>query len=322
MVSERLQQVVAEHGPWTAMAIKLSDGSYTRAPAVDHRLGRLAQIALDLSGKALSAARVVDLGCLEGHYAIEFALQGCEVLGIEGRAASVAKCEFARRELGLERLRFVQDDVRSFSRERYGEFDIVLCSGLLYHLPAPDAWQLICAMHEACRGLVIIDTFVSLSSQAIVEIGGLTYHGHFYPEHEAGDAPQEKAAKLWASLDNARSFWFTEPSLLNLLARAGFSSVFDALLPAMPGFPRDRKTYVAIRGSRARVLSSDPTDGRPRAEVPEGVNPLCDPSQTRRGSIFHAARRLLPQPVKDLIKPALRAVGYLPPDRTPWFQRK
>jgi hypothetical protein len=38
--------------------------------------------------------------------------------------------------------------------------------------------------------------------------------------------------------------------------------------------------------------------------------------------MFHAARRLLPQPVKDLIKPALRAVGYLPPDQTPWFQRK
>ena len=322
MVSESLQQAIAEHGPWTAMAIKLSDGTYTRAPAVDHRLGRLVQLALDLSRKPLSAARVVDLGCLEGHYAIEFAQQGCEVLGIEGRAASVAKCEFARRELGLERLRFVQDDVRNFSRYRYGEFDIVLCSGLLYHLPAPDAWKLLCAMHEACSGMVIIDTFVSLASQTTIEIGGRTYHGHFYGEHEAGDSTQDKAAKLWASLDNARSFWFTEPSLLNLLARAGFTTVFDALLPAMPGFPRDRKTYVAIKGTRARVLSSDPTDGRPRAEIPEGVNPLCDPSQTKRGAMFHAARRLLPQPVKDLVKPALRAVGYLPPDRTPWFQRK
>ena len=322
MMSANLQQVVAEHGPWTAMAIKLADGSYTRAPAVDHRLGRLVQIALDLSGKPLSAARVVDLGCLEGHYAIEFALQGCEVLGIEGRAASVAKCEFARASLGLERLRFVQDDVRNFTRSRYGQFDIVLCSGLLYHLPAPDAWKLLCAMHEACSGMLIIDTFVSLAAQASVELGGRTYHGHFYGEHEADDSPEAKAAKLWASLDNARSFWFTEPSLLNLLQRAGFTSVFDALLPAMPGFPRDRKTYVAVKGSRARVLSSDPTDGRARAEIPEGVNPLCDPSQTRRGPLFHAARRLLPQPVKDLVKPALRAVGYLPPDRTPWFQRK
>lgn len=322
MTSERLQQVVAEHGPWTAMAIRLADDSYTRAPEVDHRLGRLLQIALDLSGKPLSALRAVDLGCLEGHYAIELALHGAEVLGIEGRAASVAKCEFARRELGLERLRFVQDDVRNFSRSRYGEFDIVLCSGLLYHLTAPDAWKLVCAMHEACSGMLILDTFVALSSQASVELGGATYHGHFYSEHARGDAAADRAAKLWASLDNATSFWFTEPSLLNLLARAGFTSMFDALVPTMPGNPRDRKTYVAIKGTRGRVLSSDPTDARGPSDIPEGENPLYDPSQIRRGPIFKAAQRLLPQPVKDAIKPALRSIGLLPPDDTPWFQRK
>jgi hypothetical protein len=266
--------------------------------------------------------RAVDLGCLEGHYAIELALQGCEVLGIEGRAASVAKCEFARRELGLERLRFVQDDVRNFSRGRYGAFDIVLCSGLLYHLPAPDAFGLVCAMHEACSGMLILDTFVALSSQASVELGGATYHGHFYAEHGPRDAAAERAAKLWASLDNASSFWFTEPSLLNLLARAGFTSVFEALVPAMPGNLRDRKTYVAIKGTRGRVLSSDPTDARSRADILEGENPLFDPSQIRRGALFKAARRLLPQAVKDAIKPALRGIGLLPADNTPWFQRK
>jgi SAM-dependent methyltransferase len=322
MTLERLQQVVAEHGPWTAMAIKLPDGSYTRTPAVDHRLGRLVQIALDLSGQPPCSLRVVDLGCLEGHYAIEFALHGCEVLGIEGRAASVAKCEFARRELGLEQLRFVQDDVRNFSRGRYGAFDIVLCSGLLYHLTAPDAWKLLRAMHEACSGMLILDTFVALSSQASVELGGATCHGHFYREHAKGDAPAERAAKLWASLDNATSFWFTEASLLNLLARAGFTSMYDALVPTMPGNPRDRKTYVAIKGARGRVLSSDPTDARAGADIPEGENPLCDPSQIRHGAIFKAAQRLLPQPLKDALKPALRGIGLLPPDDTPWFQRK
>jgi 2-polyprenyl-3-methyl-5-hydroxy-6-metoxy-1,4-benzoquinol methylase len=321
-MNQRLEQAIARHGPWTAMAIKLADGSYTRAPAVDHRLGRLLQIARDLSREPLSSARVVDLGCLEGHYAIEFALHGCEVLGIEGRAASVAKCEFARRELGLERLSFVHDDVRNFGRSRYGAFDIVLCSGLLYHLPAHDAWKLVCAMSEACSGILILDTFISLASQASVAVGGATCHGHFYPEHDEDEPAQEKAGKLWASLDNASSFWFTEPSLMNLLARAGFSSVLEVLTPTMPDTPRDRKTYVAVKASRVRVRSSDPTDERAIAEIPEGLNPLCDPSQTRRGPLFRAAKRLLPQPVKDAIKPALRSIGVLPPDGTPWFLRK
>lgn len=322
MINPRLEQTVARYGPWTAMAIKLPGGSYTRAPAVDHRLGRVLQIGSDLLRRPLSSARVVDLGCLEGHYAVEFALHGCEVLGIEGRAASVGKCEFARRELGLERLRFVQDDVRNFSRSRYGAFDIVLCSGLLYHLPAHDAWKLVCAMHEACTGILILDTFISLASQASVAIGGATYHGHYYPEHDEDDPAQRKAEKLWASLDNASSFWFTEPSLMNLLARAGFSSVLDVLTPTMPGNPRDRKTYVAVKANRVHVHSSDPTDGRAIADLAEGVNPLCDPSQIRRGPIFRAAKRLLPQPVKDAIKPALRGIGVLAPDGTPWFLRK
>ena len=29
--------------------------------------------------------RILDLACLEGQYAIEFAMQGAEVVGIEGR---------------------------------------------------------------------------------------------------------------------------------------------------------------------------------------------------------------------------------------------
>ena len=44
----------------------------------------------------------------------------------------------------------------------------------------------------------------------------------------------QKAKKLWASLDNDSSFWFTEPSLLNLLARAGYL-ILRVLVPTMPG---------------------------------------------------------------------------------------
>jgi len=233
----------------------------------------------------------------------------------------VAKCEFVKRELGLNRVQFFQDDVRNLSAAKYGVFDIVICSGLLYHLPASDAWRLIQSMHETCKGIVIIDTFISLSSQLTVEIDGSTYHGHMYHEHNEGDSAEEKRKKLWASLDNTASFWFTEPSLMNILARAGFSSSFDVLTPTMPGTLRDRKTYVVVKGSRMEVLSSDETNNQGHTDIPEGVNPLFDPSQIPRGKIFIAAKRLLPQPVKDAIKPVLRALRILPPDMTPSFQR-
>jgi hypothetical protein len=40
--------------------------------------------------------------------------------------------------MGLPNVEFVTDDVRNFSRERYGAFDVVICSGILYHLPGKD----------------------------------------------------------------------------------------------------------------------------------------------------------------------------------------
>ena len=327
MLSDRLQQVVEKHGPWTAMAIKLPDGTYTRRPAADNRLRRILQVAADLVRKPLAQCRVLDLACLEGHYAIEFALHGCEVVGIEGREASVAKCDFVKNELVLDRARFVQDDVRNLSSEKYGLFDIIICSGLLYHLPARDAWGLLQSMHETCKGIIILDTFIAFSSQLTVEIDNSIYHGHIYREHDETETAEEKQKKLWASLDNDASFWFTEPSLMNLLARAGFTSAFDVLTPTMPGNLRDRKTYVAIKGTTVEVVSSEETNQQKHTDIPEGENPRFDASQIRRGKLFATAKRLLPQPVKNAIKPALRLVGLLPPDATPefhrtsWFQR-
>ena len=317
-----LESVVRDHGPWTAMAIKLRDGSYTRAPAVDYRLRRLLQVTADVSRKPIDKCRVLDLACLEGHYAIEFALHGAETLGIEGRSASLAKCEFARQNLGLDRARFVQDDVRNLSPEKYGIFDVVICSGILYHLPAADALGLLKAIHRCCSGILILDTFVSLSGREAVDLHGGLRRGHQYGEHDSGETKQQVERKAWASLDNNASFWFTEASLLNMMQATGFTTLLDVLGPAMPGNPRDRKTYLAVKGVPVPVRSSDLTHDAPWAELSEDPNPLVDASQYPRGRAFQAAKRFLPQPLKDAIKPALRAIHVLPPDPTPEFQRK
>ncbi len=321
-MNSAVEDIVREHGPWTAMAIKLADGSYTREPAPDYRLRRLLQVAQDMVGKPLAECRVLDLACLEGHYAIEFALHGAETLGIEGRAASVAKCEFARRDLGLERARFEQDDVRHLGRDRHGVFDVVICSGLLSHLPARDAQALIGAMYDTCSRLLIIDTFISLEGRSAVAIDGVERRGHFYGEHDPNESAEEREQKLWASLDNDASFWFTEASLMNMLAGVGFTSVLDVLEPYMPRNLRDRKTDVAVKGARATVLSSDATQNAAREEHAEGPNLLVDASQTPRGPIFSAAKRPLPQSIKNVIKPGLRALGVIPADATPEFQRR
>lgn len=319
MLNETTTQFVREHGAWTAMAIKLSDGSYTREPvAPDYRLVRLLQVASDVAKKPLDQCRVLDLACLEGHYAIEFAAHGAEALGTEGRAVSVTKCEYARDALGLTRLSFVEDDVRNFSVDRYGRFDIIICSGLLYHLQAGDGAKLIQELYRACDGILLLDTFVSLFGKDRVEAGGESVQGHYYHEHNPGE---DRSSKLWASLDNERSFWFTEPSLLHLLGQAGFTSVMKVLVPTTVGMPADRETYLAIAGKPAQVLTSDLSASAAPQRVPEGPNLVMDLSQRPPGLFHRLAKQGLPQPVKDLVKPPLRAIGLLPPDPTPEFMR-
>ena len=321
-INEKTQKFIDERGAWTAMAIKLADGTYTRRPAVDYRLKRLVQCAEDLVKKPLKDCRVLDLACLEGHYAIEFALRGAEAVGIEARDVNLEKCEYAREMLTLDRVRFVKDDVRSLSRAKYGLFDIVICSGILYHLPAHDAVEFIRQLAETCSGVLLLDTYVSLYGRERSIVGRRELRGHFYFEHNNSDDTRTRSERLWASIDNVTSFWVTQASLLNLLSEAGFTSVLEVLTPPTPGFPKDRKTYAAVRGTPARIHSSDLTDAIGDIHVAEGESSLMDGSQRQKSVLFRFAKRVLPPSVKTIIKPALRAIRVLPPDQTPEFMRK
>lgn len=74
-----------------------------------------------------SKIKIVDLGCLEGGYAVEFARHGFDVLGIEVREENVKKCNFVSQNLALPNLKFIKDDARNV--RRYGRFDAVFSAG-------------------------------------------------------------------------------------------------------------------------------------------------------------------------------------------------
>ena len=112
-----------------------------------------------------------------------------------------------------------------FSKEKYGEFDVILCCGILYHLREHDAIRLVHRIYDACRAFVILDTQFSVAPKVTVAHDDKTYAGRIYREHYPNKSPAAIAEDVYASLDNMESFWFTVPSLLNLFADAGFSSV-------------------------------------------------------------------------------------------------
>lgn len=251
-------RVEVEHGPWTAHNVRLAEGIYTISPQPsgdEPKLARIVQVVSDLaalSGRSVSDLRILDLASLEGMYALELAARGATVVAIEGREANLAKAELAARALGLDGVRFELGDVRDLSRERHGEFDVVLCLGILYHLDAPDVFRFVEQIAEVCRLGAIFDTSVGAAAEEERQYGDERYAGVSLYEHEPDESEEVRRARLWSSLDNPSAFAPTLTSLLRVLAHAGFTSVYECLVPPEREKPATRVTLLALKGSPTR----------------------------------------------------------------------
>jgi hypothetical protein len=317
------QKIVEQFGDWTAHNIHLQDDTYTynqSHPKFEEQLTghgihlqRIVQIVSDVTNQPLSNLRVLDLACLEGLYGIEFARHGSEVIGIEGREANVVKAQFAKDVLDLDNITFLQDDVRNLSVSKYGHFDVVLCLGILYHLDVPDVFHFVERMAEVCQRVAIIDTHVGIKPNRTYSYNEHEYHGRVFNEHIPGDTEEEKLKRLWSSLDNENSFWFSRPSLFNLLACAGFTSAYTCQNPAVPGQWLDRDTIVAIKGQKQDLLSAPIINHRakdlwpeesqvglyPTQQVPTDTEPSPPVDPETHGTlekVRHLIRRVLREP--------------------------
>src|SRR5262249_20374040 len=157
-------------------------------------------------------------------YAVELAKRGAKVVGVEGREANIEKARFAKEVLSLDNLDLIQDDVRNIHKEKHGCFDIVLCSGILYHLDTPDVFSFLERIAEVCQGFTVIDTHVGKPREEVV-YKGRKYWGEGVQEHSPNATAEAMSKELWKSLTNPKSFYLTRPSLYNFLANAGFTSV-------------------------------------------------------------------------------------------------
>jgi SAM-dependent methyltransferase len=224
--------------PWNHN-IRLGEGIYTaywEDPYPEHQeiMSILNQaVSGDFEGK-----RILDIGCLEGYFSAECALQGADVLGIDGRLINLKKCEFVKSVLDIDNLRFVQDDALAVTQERYGSFDVVLALGLLYHLDDP--FSFLENLSRLSRGFVLIDTLVALEEPTETIGGewkpelstleqfsyrGNSYTGRRYREFESDATQLGKDLSPTASLENEHSIWLTESSLIQLLRDVGFEQV-------------------------------------------------------------------------------------------------
>lgn len=199
----------------TEMAIRLSPFDQkdyrTLIEARDQALRRLVRKLKP----ALGLSNAVDAGCGVGFFSQTLAECGLEVCGFDARAGNVE--EARKRYPGIP---FERGDIEERTIARLGQFDLVLCFGLLYHLENP---------LQAIRNLrAITGKCLLLESMCL-------------PEERCTLLLRQEPQQDDQSLTEIACYP-SEGSLVKMLYRAGFAKVYRVtLLPNHDDFRETRE---------------------------------------------------------------------------------
>lgn len=123
---------------------------------------------LALCGGDLKGRRVLDLACNAGWWSLAAIRAGAAyVHGVDGRAMHIeqANTVFSEFDVDPQRYRFEQRNV--FDLDDVGEFDVVLCLGLLYHVAKP--FELLERVSGWNSDLLVVDTSVNRYPGSLIE---------------------------------------------------------------------------------------------------------------------------------------------------------
>ncbi|MEY2490242.1 MAG: hypothetical protein QOC70_2184 [Verrucomicrobiota bacterium] len=160
-----------------------------------------------------TAATILELGSLEGAHTFMLAKRAGtkRVLALEGREPNLRKARLVQELLDVRNVEFAQANLENSDVARFGKFDAVFCSGLIYHLPEP--WKLIAQLSAIAPNLFIWTHYAADADAKIVS-GGL--RGKIHPEGGAADP---------LSGMSSTATCLTLESLITALTRSGYASV-------------------------------------------------------------------------------------------------
>ena len=125
----------------------------------DSRAELTAMFESVLDGRSASELRVLDMGCLEGHYTVAIARMGFkEVVGIDISDEHLRRAEFLLGGYhGLNNYKLVHCAATDIAGiKSLGKFDIILCHGLLYHLKDPLlVFDMFEELTDSCKPLIV-----------------------------------------------------------------------------------------------------------------------------------------------------------------------
>jgi SAM-dependent methyltransferase len=270
------------------------------------KVRRVIQLLTNLSKKPLKELKVLDLACGEGVYSIETALLGAKVLAVDARDERMKYGEAAAKRNNLTNLEFALHDVRTITTDSHGKFDVVYFLGILYHLNVPDSITTLENIYGLCEHMLIIDTHVSLTANDSFPYKGMRYEGRIVREHQDTDNEQQRKASVLMSIDNTFSFYFTKPSLIELLTHIGFTIVMECYAPLDPFKPQDRITLVAIKSDKVQIASYPWINAMPEHVLQFEATPSLPPSAQPPKPKIKDASYYLGAALNTLLKP----IGY------------
>lgn len=121
--------------------------------------------------KIFHGARVLDLGCNAGFWTLKALEAGAsQVIAVDAREQHLQQLRLVLEQNQIEpdRCLLQQGNVFDLDFSTFGSVDIVLCLGLLYHTAKP--FELLERIASLRPKLVLIDTKISRSQQAILEV--------------------------------------------------------------------------------------------------------------------------------------------------------
>jgi 2-polyprenyl-3-methyl-5-hydroxy-6-metoxy-1,4-benzoquinol methylase len=217
-----------EEGPWFYHVLQMANRHYRPSRLAYHRTSygedhRVKYIVYFLD---LRDVRILELGPLEGHHSVLFEKLGVrENIAIEARADNLRKCSRIKEKYGLTKTRFIQNDLEklysgSEQPKFSGQFDLVMCLGLLYHMPDPGKALEWCrsqskSLFLGTHYVEVTDPWRSSHFPDIKYIfSGRSYQAKLYKEGGLADP---------ISGMSPASIWLNEKDLIEILRSAGYS---------------------------------------------------------------------------------------------------
>ncbi|GAA2848345.1 hypothetical protein GCM10010517_05620 [Streptosporangium fragile] len=217
MEPSEIERRAAELGPWVS-SFEFGGAVYPRANGtvvtheIEPRTALHRQRVAEFFEAFPGAARILELGILEGADTVHLAARpGTEVVGIEGRAENLARARFVMELHGLTEVRLLLGDVETMDLGELGEFDAVMCAGLLYHLTRP--WETLADLRKV-TGRLYLQTHYWNRRAETHTVGG-------YTVKTVSETYSEPRLRGLAE----RVLWFDRASLLTALRDAGFDRI-------------------------------------------------------------------------------------------------